>query len=251
MSTIFLDPVQMDATAGHIGEHVNELTTLTADLETACSAAVPASIAGWLAEELRDITVTARMIALLYSVTALDTAQRAQQIQADQSLAAAARSLASASPTFTGATVLGGFSSYGSLVTGPAYTGGPLVGGIARFATSTATSGFTGSASIMGGLVLAPSTPGPGAVEMKMASSAEFAAQNAPWGASALSGSGGYSGFSTFGGASSWPWNRNIANWVAPTGLSAVAPNIYEDQHGNQGTLNQTFRDPITHDAEF
>lgn len=124
MSTIFLDPVQMDATAGNVGAHVNELTTLTADLETACSAPVPISIAGWLAEELRDITVIVRLVALIYTVAALDTAQRAQQIQADQSLATAVPPLAPTSATFTGAPLVGGFGAFGSMVTVPDYTGG-------------------------------------------------------------------------------------------------------------------------------
>ena len=220
MSTVFLDPVQMDATAGHIGEHVNELTTLTADLETACSAAVPASIAGWLAEELRDIAVTARMIALLYSVAALDTAQRAQQIQADQSLAAAAPSLAATSPTFTGS---------------------PLVGGFAPFATSTATGGFTGSPSIVGGLVLAPSTPSPGAVEMRMASSADFAAQNAPWGASALFGNGrGSSGLPNLDIPGYSSTNRML---LSTPGRTYLGNNIYSGS-GMTGAFSYVLPDP-------
>jgi hypothetical protein len=241
MSTIFLDPVQMDATAGHVGEHVNELTGLAADLETACSAAVPASIAVWLAEELHEITVTVRMIALVYSLAALDTAQRAQQIQADQSLATAAPTLASTSPTFTSATVLGGFSSYGSLVTGPDYTGGsPLVGGSTPFATSTATGGFTGSASIVGGLVLAPSTPSPGAVERRMASSADFAAQNAPWGASALSGSGGSSGLPIFDIPGYASTNRML---LSTPGRTYLGGGIYEGS-GRTGSFHSVLPDP-------
>ena len=42
MSTIFLDPVQMDATAGHVGEHVNELTALRCGPRDRRLAAVPA-----------------------------------------------------------------------------------------------------------------------------------------------------------------------------------------------------------------
>lgn len=244
MSTIFLDPVQMDATAGHIGEHVNELTTLTADLETACSAAVPASIAGWLAEELRDITVTARMIALLYSVAALDTAQRAQQIQADQSLATAAPSLASASPTFTGAPLVGGFGAYGSPVPSISdLTGGsPLVGGFGAYGSSTIGSVFDSGQPMAGGLFLG-ATSTSGHVFSAGLSTEAFAFHNRPWGSSTLSG--------TFGGGSTWPWNSNLANILAPDGLSAVSPGVYEDQYGQQGTLNQTVRDPRTGDAEF
>jgi hypothetical protein len=89
MSTIYLDPVTMDATAGAIGGHAREVENVVGDLETACSAYVPPHLAGWLAEELHDIALTARLSALLYTVAALDTALRAQQISADQSLATA------------------------------------------------------------------------------------------------------------------------------------------------------------------
>ena len=89
MSTIYLDPVTMDATAGAIGGHAREVENVVGDLETACSAYVPPHLAGWLAEELHDIALTSQLSALLYTVAALDTALRAQQISADQSLATA------------------------------------------------------------------------------------------------------------------------------------------------------------------
>lgn len=93
MSTIYLDPVAMDATAGAVGEHAREVDTLVATLETSCCAEVPTHLVGWLAEELHDITVVCRLSALLYTVAALDTALRGQQIAADQSLATAVPSL--------------------------------------------------------------------------------------------------------------------------------------------------------------
>ena len=89
MSTIYLDPAAMDATAGAIGEHARQVEDVVATLETACCANVPAHLATWLAEELHDIALTSRLSALLYTVAALDTALRAQQISADQSLATA------------------------------------------------------------------------------------------------------------------------------------------------------------------
>lgn len=85
--SIYLEPVTMDATAGAIGDHAREVESLVDDLETTCSADVPLALAGWLAEELREITVHARLAQLLWLLAALDTAVRAQQIQADQSLA--------------------------------------------------------------------------------------------------------------------------------------------------------------------
>jgi hypothetical protein len=89
MSTIYLDPLAMDAVAGAIGEHARQVDAAIADLESVCAAEVPPSLAGWLGEELRDITVHARLAEVLYVAAALDTALRAQQIQADQSLAVA------------------------------------------------------------------------------------------------------------------------------------------------------------------
>jgi hypothetical protein len=35
MSTVYLDPVRMDATAGAIGEHAHEMETTTSALESA------------------------------------------------------------------------------------------------------------------------------------------------------------------------------------------------------------------------
>jgi hypothetical protein len=93
MSTIYLDPVAMGAVAAAIGEHAREVDTAIADLEGACAAEVPPSLAGWLADELHDIAVHARLAEALYVVAALDTALRAQQIQADQSLATAVPAL--------------------------------------------------------------------------------------------------------------------------------------------------------------
>lgn len=122
--TICLEPVAMDATAGAIGEHAREVEDLVDDLETTCSADVPVSLSGWLAEELREITVHARLARLLWLVAALDTALRAQQIQADQSLATVLgyteTPLATAA-TFPTTAIVGGVSSYGALDVG--YTG--------------------------------------------------------------------------------------------------------------------------------
>lgn len=89
MSTIYLDPLAMDAVAGAIGEHAREVDAAIGDLESVCAAEVPPSLAGWLGEELRDIAVHARLAEVLYVVAALDTALRAGQIRADQSLAVA------------------------------------------------------------------------------------------------------------------------------------------------------------------
>jgi hypothetical protein len=95
MSTIYLDPVAMEATAGAVAEHAREVESSAATVETACTADVPPHLAAWLAEELRDISVVSRLAAVLYQVAAIDTAMRAQQIRIDQSLVTALPDLAS------------------------------------------------------------------------------------------------------------------------------------------------------------
>ncbi|TGN62642.1 hypothetical protein EXE59_00735 [Nocardioides eburneiflavus] len=118
MSAVFLDPVAMDATAGAISEHAREVDAAIGDLQTACDAEVPPSLAGWLTEELRDITLHARLAQLLYVVAALETALRAEQIRADQSLAAAISAMGAPVAAFSaGGVVLGAPS--GSSYVGP------------------------------------------------------------------------------------------------------------------------------------
>jgi hypothetical protein len=134
MSTIFLDPVAMDATAAAIADHGREVESLAATLEAACTAEVPAHLAAWLAEELRDIAVVSRLAAVLYQVAAIDTAMRAQQIRIDQSLVTALPGLATPAGVATmgdlsaalgGSTVVGGTWSTDIVRIDP----GPLVVG--------------------------------------------------------------------------------------------------------------------------
>jgi hypothetical protein len=254
MSTIYLDPVAMDATAGAIGAHAREVGAAIGDLESACAADVPPSLAGWLAEELRDIVVHARLAEVLYVVAALDTALRAQQIQADQSLASAWPPLGTAdtgvtttydlSAVLAGATVVGG--------TGPAFEN-DFVG------PTTSIVGGTGPAFVDDFPGLGPTTVGgfflgassPTGVSMPGLSSAAFAAQNPFIGAAILGpfGAGGFgAGPLDFAGAVA---NRAIANILAPDGLDVVSPGIYEDERGRQGRLSQTYRDPVTNRLEF
>ena len=240
MSTIYLDPVTMDATAGAIGEHAQEVGAAVGDLETACTAEVPPSLAGWLAEELRDITVHARLAEVLYVVAALDTALRAQQIQTDQSLATAwppwGTTDAGVTTTYDLGAVLAGATVVGG--TGPAFV-----------------NDFPGlGPTTVGGLLLgASSSPSTTAVSMPGLSSEAFGAQN-PFMGAAILGAGGFGagGFGAgpldFAGAVA---NHAIANSVAPAGLDAVSPGIFEDERGRQGRLSQTYRDPVTNRLEF
>jgi hypothetical protein len=209
MSTVFLDPVQMDATAGHIGDHVRELTALVADLESAGSAVVPASLAGWLVEELHDIAVTAQLIALVYSLAALDTAQRAQQIQADQTLATAA----------------------------PRFTDAPLVGG---FVLGTATLASTTGASSPGSGLFLGAQPTSGAVSYAGLSSEAFAAQNAPWPPNSLFRSGGSSGLPLFDIPGYASTNTML---LSTPGRTYLGNNIYEGS-GSTGAFHAVLPDP-------
>jgi hypothetical protein len=242
MSTIYLDPVAMDATAGAIGEHAREVGAAIGDLETTCSAEVPPSLAGWLAEELRDITVHARLAELLYVVAALDTALRAQQIQADQSLAMAWPPV--------GTTDSGVTSTYdlGAVLAGATVVGGTVPAFVNDFPG-------LGPATVGGLLLGASASPSTTGVSMPGLSSASFAAQNPFMGAAILGGGAGGLGASGFGSGpldfAGAVANHAIANSLAPAGLDAVSPGIFEDDRGRQGRLTQTRRDPVTGRSEF
>jgi hypothetical protein len=210
MSTIYLDPAAMDATAGAISGHAYEVGAAIGDLETTCAAEVPPSLAGWLAEELRDIAVHARLAEVLYVVAALDTAFRAQQIQADQSLATAAVAPVATTVAFT-ETVMGGFSSYGS----PVASISDLTGG---------------SLPPAGGFLLGASGP------------------NTPLGGyTPVLGGGSGSGGSGFVFDT---YDSFTANLLLPLGLSAVEPGVVEDRTGRQGPITRTYRNPRTGDVE-
>lgn len=241
MSTIYLDPVRMDATAAAISEHAKELDAAIADLEMACTAEVPPSLAGWLAEELRDINVHAHLAELLYVVAALDTALRAQQIQADQSLATAWPPLGA---TVTGATGVTATYDLGAVLAGSSVVGGTGPAFVNDFPG-------LGPTTVGGMLLGASSSPSTTGVSMPGLSSAAFAAQN-PFVGAAISGGFGAGGFGAgpldFAGAVA---NRAIANILAPAGLDVVSPGIYEDESGRQGRLSQTYRDPVTNRSEF
>jgi hypothetical protein len=218
VTTVLLDPVAMDATAGAVGEHAREAESTVADLERACSAVVPASIAGWLAQELHDIAVHVRTVALLYTVAALDTAFRAQHIQADQSLVAAVPALGGPPSGFTAAAspIVGGF----------------VLGEVSPTPTYPSTAGGTGF--VLGEVTSAPAIPSTG------------------WGSGLLLGAsgpntpiGGYTPAGGGGGAlvdipGYHSTNRKL---LSEDGRTHVAGNIYEGS-GRTGTFHQVLPDP-------
>jgi hypothetical protein len=242
MSTIYLDPVAMDATAGAIGGHAREVENVVGDLETACSAYVPPHLAGWLAEELHDIALTSRLSALLYTVAALDTALRAQQISADQSLATAWPALDAPFGDLTttpfglqaalaGSTVVGGtgpafttdFAGWEVSVvggTGPGFTNdfgglGPTMVGGAPDLTKT----WLGGLSTM---TLAP-------VDIE-----SFAALRNPLNAA------GNATLLNLSGA----WDNTNLNILAPNGTTYVGDGQYEGSGGRRGTASQIYEHP-------
>lgn len=134
MSTIYLDPVAMDATAGAIGDHAKEAEAAVLGLESVGVAAAPASLAGWLADELGEVALTVRMATVLYLVAALDTFSRAEAIRTNQSLVTAFAPV------------------------GPATAPFPETGFVLGSATP-ATDPFTSSAPATGGFVLGQVVP--------------------------------------------------------------------------------------------
>lgn len=234
MGAIYLDPIGMDTTAGHIGEHANELRTLASTLESACSAVVPVSLAGWLAEELGGIAVQAHIVVLTYTVAAIDTALRARQIQGDQSLVAAQPALAAPSIG------LGAALAMGSVVgnTGDAFeivdpSGTPVDLG-ARLAEAGSTIGSPSA-------YLDVSTTGAAELGAVLTAAGErvggtpTAAQQ-PLIARLLTSQAGA---------------HSISVWNAPDGLSFVSPGRFEDAHGRLGALSEAHRDPRTGDVRF
>jgi hypothetical protein len=222
MSTIFLDPVQMDATAGAVGEHAREAEAVVSDLQSTCSAAVPLSIAGWLGEELEEITVTVRLVSVLYTLAALDTALRAQQIQADQSLVAAGPWLAamdSAQPTTMGdlAAVLAGSSVVGCST--PATTTPMSAPEFSLIGGASYTSTWMGDMATM-------SIP-----PIDIGAFAGLRAAGNPAGSRALM------------GLLELDANLN-ANTLAPNGTSFVGHGLYEGPDGRRGTANLIYEDP-------
>ena len=220
MSTILLDPVQMDATAAAVGEHAREAEALVSDLESACSAAVPVGIAGWLADELQQITVTVRMVSLLYALAALDTASRAQQIQADQSLVAAGpwlaamdspASMGDLAAVLAGSSVVGGSTPFTSTpMSAPEFS---LVGGVPFTSTW------------MGGMSTMSIPP----IDIEA-----FAGLRA---AGNAAGSGALMGLLELDA-------HLNANTLAPNGTSFVGHGLYEGPDGRRGPANLIYEDP-------
>jgi hypothetical protein len=220
MSTIYLDPLAMDAVAGAISEHAREVDAAIGDLESVCAAEVPPSLAGWLGEELRDIAVHARLAEVLYVVAALDTALRAGQIRADQSLA-----VAWPGPEIS---VVGG--------TGPGIAAGPALSTVAVGGTGPGIAGTTGLSTVaVGG-----SSPLPSGVT----------GGQSVWTDGPLD-VGPYTGLRDPGNHASAAALLELASLPASLNNTTLAPNgivysrgEYEDSSGRRGAGDAIYRNP-------
>jgi hypothetical protein len=229
MSAIYLDPAAMDATAGAVAEHAREVDTAIGDLESACAAEVPPSLADWLADELHDIAVHARLAEVLYLVAALDTALRAEQIQADQSLATAwpgptVSVIGGTGPAIAGTT---GPSTVAVGGTGPAIAGTAAVSTVAVGGSSPFPGGVTGGQWVM---ALAP-------LDFEA-----FAGLNNP---------DNYPGASGFVDVADRARASADGNLFAPSGTT-FSHGVYIDDRGNRGPLSAVYvnpRDPGRHEV--
>lgn len=206
MSSIILDPTSMLATAQVVGDNARLAGDTVASLQTTCSADVPAHLGAWLSDELHQIEVQATTVAVLYTAAALDTALRARQIQADQSLVAAWTPFSP--PAAAGTT---------SVDLQAALAAGSVVGGYEEpFTTdlqqpATAVVGGTPLLEISD-VPLMPLTGGPGPVSGTM--------------------------------LLNQIWSEGSAGVLAPRGTTYLGGGVVVDDRGNRGTLADVYVRP-------
>lgn len=87
MTTIWIDPPELETTALALGEQAMRVQETMTGTRTSCTCEVPRSLVGWLDEELQAITVMALLVAVGYLQEAADIKHRAVQLAAEQSLA--------------------------------------------------------------------------------------------------------------------------------------------------------------------
>lgn len=89
MTTIWMDPVELTASAASLAELAMQIQETMTGTRTTCSCEVPRSLVAWIDEELNAITVGALQVAVGYLQEAVDCRQRAVELEAEQSLAMA------------------------------------------------------------------------------------------------------------------------------------------------------------------
>ncbi|SFC44745.1 hypothetical protein SAMN04487968_106223 [Nocardioides terrae] len=250
MTTIWMDPAELDGMAGQLNGQVTRLRSAVEGVHGTCMCAVPPALAGWLQEELTAIERDGTLATLAYLVAGLDIALRAQEITADQSLATAV-----AGPDVDLATVLAGSATVGgnSGVDLSAWTAGmqagTTVGGNSGVDLSTWTAGMQAGTSVGGNAGIDVSAwvddihggqggGSPADLAVVLAGSAGVGPSTL---GAALS-KGGFSGAATalmigIGGELNKATN-------APTGMDYVGAGAYGDHHGNIGSFGDIFPDP-------
>ncbi len=212
MTTIWIEPTELKATAAQLAEQAMRIQETMTGTRTTCDCEVPRSLIGWLDAELVAVTEDALRVAVVYLQQAIDGATRANQIQADQSLATAQAAPAPVGAVF-GPTVMGGFSALASTPSESA----TVMGGFSALASTP-----SASATVMGGFSSYSSTPGVFATEMFI---------RAP---------SGLAGFDASGGGA----NHHIDLWTkSRPGATWIGDGLYKGYDGRVGRITDVYVD--------
>jgi hypothetical protein len=248
MTTIWMDPSEMTAEAGLLQDVARRTEAAATSVRSLGCCGAPASIAGWIAEELEGSAVQTLVSTVGFLLESIDLVLRADGLAADQSLATAAPALATVDTPLVGGFVLGAVGPTPE-VPSTGWGQGFVLGQVGPAATYPST-GWGGP-----GLVLGQTGSSSG-VSMPGLSSAAFAAQNAPW-----SSGGGFvlNPYSGPGwrplplgpglGGSSLPDSAGyvtIKNLTAPDGIDYVNATTIEDESGRRGSTSQMVRNRET-----
>jgi hypothetical protein len=232
MTTIYLDPVAMRATAGAVAENAMRVQETVTGTRSACACDVPRSLIGWLDEELLALTVSAMEVAVAYLQAALDTVQRAQQIEADQSLVAAQADIGTVDVTSAG--------DLGAVLAGSSFVGGTgswLDGMDSGPGTTTmwigGTQGWLGGMDSGAGTGTTTMWIGPPTYENDPMMQLAIRTQYSNPGLSAQA-----AGLSGMLSNSSYEMNKT---WLAPGGTTYLGNNLYGDRFGHQGDIGSVY----------
>jgi hypothetical protein len=251
MTTIWMDPAELDGMAGQLSGQVTRLQGALEGLHSTCTCTVPPALAGWLQDELTGIERDGTLAMLGYTVAGLDIALRAQEISADQSLATAV-----AGPEVDLAAVLAGAATVGG--TGGVEFGswlGPMEGGATVGGTGGVDFGSwldpMAAGATVGGSYRADfsawtsSVSGGGAVGGNPQDLAIILAGSAGVGPSTLGAALSRGGFSGAATAMLIGIDGELSKAsLAPDGTSYVGADSYADRYGHVGSFGNIFPDP-------
>ena len=213
MTTIWMDPVELTASAATTAELAMRIQETMTGTRTTCSCDVPRSLVAWIDEELLAITVEALQVAVGYLQEAVDCRQRAMELEAEQSLAM------SQSTTVP----IGGPGSFDNWMAG-VIGGGATVGGF------LITEGIS-TQSILGGVATVGGTP---------------TYENLPFLQSQNAGLWSNPGMASAMSGIMDSQSDMISTILAPNGLT-YDDGAYVDSGGDRSTsLVGSYRDPVT-----